>query len=480
MKNFLLKFIIITILFLVFPVVSFAQVVINEIMYDPEGTDANAGGEWIEIKITENNINLSTWKIADKTGTSGSFTNRVIKYERGPSELISGDYVIIAKNAEDFSSFFPSYSGSLFSSSISLTEDDEIKLLNENLKEIDNLSFSSSMGAKGDGNSLQKTSSGWVAASPTPGAVNNTASNTSDSNDSDSIGEVLGTSSDQSTSSNSSSGDSTTNVSSLNSQLEIIAGNNRITSPGSPIWFQAIVKKNTTKASPELNWSFGDGNVGVGSLVSHTYKYAGDYVVVLSARVGEVFSVSRLKVKVINSNIEVLDKGQYLEILNKSNTEINLFNWKIEDDGKGFIFQPNTIILSNSSVKFDKSLLKLKGYDNNIGLSLKNYLGEEIFSAVPIKEVNLEEVSLQINKIQKEAYSLVNKAITANLVVENPPIPKETPLSFSEEVKSDFIEPAEPILEISSSSIENIIYQAPKKEGMISKLTKFIKKVLFK
>ena len=293
----------------------------------------------------------------------------------------------------------------------------------------------------------------------------------------DSSGEVLGISSDQSTSSNSSSGDSTTNVSSLNSQLEIMAGNDRTTSPGSPIWFQATMKKNTTKANPNLNWSFGDGNVGVGPLVSHTYKYAGDYVVVLSAKVGEIFSVSRFKVKVINSDIEVLDKGQYLEILNKSNTEINLFNWKIENGGKGFVFQPNTIILPNSSVKFDKSLLKLKGYDNSIGLSLKNYLGEEVFSVPDVKETNLGEISLQMEDIQKQAYSLVNKAIAANLVVENSPIPKEVSLSFSGEVKDDFIESAEPILEVLSSSTENIIYEVPKKEGVFVRLTKFIKRV---
>src|SRR3989344_4338583 len=293
----------------------------------------------------------------------------------------------------------------------------------------------------------------------------------------DSSGEVLGISSDQSTSSNSSSGASTTNVSSLNSQLEIMAGNDRTTSPGSPIWFQATMKKNTTKANPNLNWSFGDGNVGVGPLVSHTYKYAGDYVVVLSAKVGEIFSVSRFKVKVINSDIEVLDKGQYLEILNKSNTEINLFNWKIENGGKGFVFQPNTIILPNSSVKFDKSLLKLKGYDNIMGLSLKNYLGEEVFSVPDVKETNLGEISLQMEDIQKQAYSLVNKAIAANLVVENSPIPKEVSLSFSGEVKDDFIESAEPILEVLSSSTENIIYEVPKKEGVFVRLTKFIKRV---
>ena len=133
-------------------------------------------------------------------------------------------------------------------------------------------------------------------------------------------------------------GESTTNVSSLSAQLEIIAGNDRTTSPGSPIWFQATIKKNTTSAGPELNWSFGDGNIGVGSLVSHTYKYSGDYAVVLNARAGDIFSVSRLKVKVVESNLSISDKGEYLEITNNSGAEINLFNWKVENKGRGIYF----------------------------------------------------------------------------------------------------------------------------------------------
>jgi len=70
---------------------------------------------------------------------------------------------------------------------------------------------------------------------------------------------------------------SNTNV---NSQLEITAGPDRLTAPGSPITFQVLVKKNSVGGSLNLSWSFGDGHVGVGDLVTHMYKYPGDYVVV--------------------------------------------------------------------------------------------------------------------------------------------------------------------------------------------------------
>ena len=275
-----------------------------------------------------------------------------------------------------------------------------------------------------------------------------------------SYGEVLGVSdglSSYSPSSQSSAGNDT-RVSSLSSRLEILVGNDRVTSPGSPIWFQATVKKNTTLSSTELNWSFGDGNVGVGPLVSHSYKYPGDYVVVLSAKAGDIFSVSRLKVKVAESSILVSDGGEYLEITNNGNTEINLFNWRIENNGKGFVFQPNTIILPHFSVRFDKSLLKMKGYDNSLGISLKNSLGEAVFAVALVKKVDLSEASKNLEIIKREVFAVQGRIPNMKAKIEETKIDLEN-------------------LPQTLTSTENIVYEAPKQEGLISRLTNFIKRV---
>jgi len=279
-------------------------------------------------------------------------------------------------------------------------------------------------------------------------------------------GEVLGASSSEASSGG--VGSATDNVSSLNSQLEILAGSDRTTSPGSPIWFQATVKKNTTKAGPELNWSFGDGNVGVGPLVSHVYKYSGDYVVVLSARAGDIFSVSRLKVKVTESIIEVRDEGEYLEITNNGNTEINLFNWKIENKGKGFIFQPNTIILPKSTVKIDKNLLTMKGLDNSIETSLKNSLGEEVFHFTLVEAIDLNEASKNIEIIKKEAFGIQEKAKNLGLIPQTN--------SQQANVLGAISVKGEEENEIATNT-ENVIYEARIEEGILSKLTNFIKRV---
>src|SRR3989344_3604686 len=128
----------------------------------------------------------------------------------------------------------------------------------------------------------------------------------------DSSGEVLGT--DTGSSSSVSSQSATSGAvaplyATLSSQLEISAGADRLTSPGSPISLQAFIKKNSTSnQSLDFSWSFGDGNTGQGGLVTHMYKYPGEYAVVLNAKAGNTFAVSRLKVRVAVSDV-VLSLG---------------------------------------------------------------------------------------------------------------------------------------------------------------------------
>ena len=296
---------------------------------------------------------------------------------------------------------------------------------------------------------------------------------------SNSSGEVLGDSTvtlSLSSGSASVSGGSTNQASSfLSTSLDISAGSDRVTSPGSPIWFQASSKKNISSSGLELSWSFGDGFVGSGPTVSHTYKYPGDYVVVLTARMGDIFSVSRWKVKVFEPNIVAVDKGEYLEIINNSNSEINLFNWKIENEGKGFVFQPNTIILPRATLKLDKSLLTMKGTDNSLGLSIKNSLKKEVFAVAPTKQTDLQKISGDLKVVEKEFSIIKEKAKNlgltgvgafnfANVQAQNYPVSISE--NNSNEVK---------LTEATSSSISNnIIYEAPKKESFFKRTWSFL------
>jgi len=265
------------------------------------------------------------------------------------------------------------------------------------------------------------------------------ANNNSSSNSS---GEVLGVSTGAST-----SGGSTTRVSSPNALIEIYALPDRVVSVGSPLIFQAVVKKNTsTDSITNFNWSYGDGNVGVGQRVEHTYKYPGDYLAVLNVRAGETYSVNRFKVKVLDTNMKVEVKENYIEISNSGSAETNLFNWKIEHEGKGFIFQPDTIVLSHASIKLEKSLLSMKGLDNSQGTVLKNSLGEQVASYEPI----IPPILLQ--EIMPEKIATV--LISAPTISE---IPEE---KIKEEIEN------------------NIVYESPQKAGVFGRAWNFIVSML--
>ena len=416
MKNGFLKYIFLTFLFLFFPAATFAQVSKIEFVTDPQSIKPNTLSSAITIQTQDSGGNsFQTPETIDLEFLSSSPTGNFL----GSTGNSVTTYM--SKNTANKTFYY---------------------------KDSTEGTYTITINAKG-----RDTGEEWVATQQII-----ISSNASQNDNSNNDGEVLGASSDTASSGGSSSGESSlTNVSSLSAQLEVQAGSDRATTPGSPIWFQATVKKNTAKANVDLSWSFGDGNVGVGSLVSHTYKYPGDYVVVLSAKAGEIFSVSRLKVKVGTPDILVSDGGEYLEIQNKSNTEVNLFNWKLESSGKAYIFQPNTIILPKSSIKIDKSILSIKGYGISPGISLKNYLGQEVFASNQIKEINLEEIPKSLVFVSKPSPQ------QANVFSAVPAIEKEEPDS------EYLLQPA--------TSTENIIYEAPKSESFVAKLTNFIKRV---
>ncbi len=194
-------------------------------------------------------------------------------------------------------------------------------------------------------------------------------------------GEILGESTTSDSEPSATSGSMLPTYATVSSQLEVTAGGDRLTSPGSPISFQALIKKNSVaNSSLTFSWSFGDGNVGEGALVTHMYQYPGDYAVVLNVRSGNTFAVSRLKVKVVEPQISVNQKDGYLEIVNNGNSEVNVFNWKVTSGTHSFIFQPDTIILAHSSIRLPNSLLKMKSSSDE-GVVLRNFLGDKVFSA---------------------------------------------------------------------------------------------------
>lgn len=139
---------------------------INEIMYNLDGSDS--GREWIEIKnIGTSTINISEWKLFE--GNSG----HLIKPTNNINKINPNEIAVIADNPQKFMADWPEYNGILFDSSFSLKNfGEDIIIKNINDRQTDSFKYTNSIGANGNGKSLQLFNSGWEEAKPTPGKEN--------------------------------------------------------------------------------------------------------------------------------------------------------------------------------------------------------------------------------------------------------------------------------------------------------------------
>ncbi len=166
--NKILKIYSVALLALLTPFVAFAQAAITEIMYDPSGIDS--GHEWIEVyNEGTSSIPLATWKIYE-----GNANHNIIAASGG-SLLAPGTYAVIAQSAAKFESDHPDFFGVLFHSAFSLDNGGAtLTLRDKSLKDINTVSYDSTWGGLGDGNSLQRVpgdTGQFVPRTPSPGAA---------------------------------------------------------------------------------------------------------------------------------------------------------------------------------------------------------------------------------------------------------------------------------------------------------------------
>jgi hypothetical protein len=150
---------------LMMPGMLHAQAVVTEIMYDQSGADT--GHEWLEVwNASSVAIPLTEWKLFEGN------TNHKIASAKGASTLAPGAYAVIADNPTLFLSDNAGYAGALFDSAFSLSNAGEALILRDaKLADMSTVTYAPSMGAGGDGNSLQRTAADgvFVPGRPTPG-----------------------------------------------------------------------------------------------------------------------------------------------------------------------------------------------------------------------------------------------------------------------------------------------------------------------
>lgn len=168
--------------------------------------------------------------------------------------------------------------------------------------------------------------------------------------------------------------------------FKIVAGRERITLSDTPIEFNAkytLLQKDS--CVPTFKWSFGDGFEAIGKNITHTYRYPGEYQVILNSDCGEYKSTSRTVVKVISPNVFIQnDLNGDIEIFNNGMVEINIGSWKIKGGQNDFIFPQDTIISAKNKIVISSGYIGTNASTSSI--SLNNPTDREVAHTKVINE----------------------------------------------------------------------------------------------
>lgn len=397
----------------------FANFEITEIMYDVSGTDTNR--EWVEVKNTsETPDDLSKWFLfSDNT--------RHVLSPQGDASVPPGGYAVIAQNASKFKIDWPSYTGLLFDSSWTgfNNSGETIALKDADFNLASPVTFTSSMGANGDGNSLQKIGGIFQAASPTPGVVGI---------------EVSTSASMQSASQTSSAGVSAQSIvvnTGGSGGVEVVSKKKEIEIPRIttnilvknvvPAGLALAVSAETFGYSKEslrfgrFIWNFGDGSTREDSEYKpfdYIYEYPGEYLMTLSYYRNPYLltpdATDRVMIKVLSTQISISSIGSlsdpFIELENKSGMDIDISKWTIKGaSGKEFTIPFGTILLQNHKLRFSPRITTMI-FDDLHSLILFNPSGE-VVNAYPDLKIKDNNATTTIIKSDNKFNLIENKVI---------------------------------------------------------------------
>lgn len=312
------------------PLSLFASVAITEIMYDLPGGDA--GREWIEVHNTgSETVELSDWKFFEGN------TNHALTLVSGAA-LPPGGYAIIADNPSLFLADWPSFSGALYDSSFSLSNAGEVlSMRNPEGADVSTVPYDVSVGALGDGATLQKKDGVWVALAPTPGAP---------------LTAVQTPHEPAPQAATTEESESSQGGAPVPRNIFVDAGSDRTVFVGADAVFEARAFGLTGEplVNPRVVWSFGDGGRAEGPSVLYHFAYPGTYAVVVDVDTGAYSATDRVIVRAVPSGLAMTDISPESITLHNRGPEIDIGGWMLESLGKRFTFPEHTTILSNESI----------------------------------------------------------------------------------------------------------------------------------
>lgn len=367
-----MKKIILLMLFIFAPLLASAEVVITEIMYDPEGSDT--GREWVEVHNTSGqDIPIDQIRFREEE------SNHKLVPDGSHTHLRAGNYAIIVADPAKFKNDWPSFAGLILDSTFSLKNTGELLSIIMGDTTLYSYSFDSSLGAAGDGNSLQNDGSMWKALAPTPGRSNDLPSeggneNGEEPSDSEMPEEETATSTE-----------STEKLPESTS-----------TFPVEPQIFSKIKKRENVvtagveelfegygwglKKEPLVNaryiWNFGDGHTVEARKAAHAFRHPGEYIVVFDVASDEFAATDRIRIKVVDPQLELVSLKPsidgYVEIKNAGRYDVSVGGMRLRSGPSEFYFPPSTIIGAGLTVRISSETLRFVPLPDDIVLLYPN------------------------------------------------------------------------------------------------------------
>ncbi len=344
----------------------FASPYINEFMYDLDGGDI----DWIEIYNTGEDIDVATLKLL----VSNSTSNHEISFYSGSSVLHSGEYGIIVPTSQ-VSAFTSKWGNSfnIFTSSFSLPNTGANIGINNGDKNspLSSVTYDSSQGGAGDGNSLQLISNSWTASAPTVGVINK-QNNSSDQDNTVNQNNNSENTNTNNSNSNENNTDNSTNKKTKNTfKIKAEIRVSTFAYAGVPVNFQAkIIDSDGDQIfHGKYFWNFGDGDFREMNIVNtdnftHTYFYPGEYPVLFEYYKDDFTNEPELSqkiiIKVVKGGVVISRVGDsqdfFIELSNKNIYDMDISKWILKSDFRSFTFPKNTILEPNKKIIISSKL----------------------------------------------------------------------------------------------------------------------------
>lgn len=340
-------------IFICIPGSANAQVLLSEIAW--MGTADDANNEWIELyNHGAEDVSVEGWTIDDGGSLLITLTG-----------TISANTIVLLERTDDTSvpsvSAFQTYTGALANDGRTLT------LKDTNGSTIDQAVGGDNWESIGGNNETketpQRTMTGWVTGTPTPGAENVTHdsnTNTNEHNDEENDDTNAGTSARRSGGGGSSKAKTSLETAVIEPDLRVSIEAPRIAYVNQRVTFKAEASGlgKTLLNSLVYAWNFGDTYTADSKEPSHVYEYPGDYVVVSSAAFASHHEIVRHEITVlpVSFTLTRTERGDML-LHNESAHEVDLGGFTLGE----FTFPKFSIVKANGTITIPQQRIGTSG-----------------------------------------------------------------------------------------------------------------------